>query len=151
MRHPAWWPGFSGRMRMGLRHEESEGGLEPSLRERGGMLTKDKRGKLRPQSFPYLGLEVADLSARLAFWPESREWILVDHHSRLCSAVTTSNIPCKLHGFARPSLILILFDTHPNSILTSASYYEDITDLLKLTGIPEILSANLLILWTRKW
>lgn len=100
---------------MGLGHVESEGGLEPSLRERGGMLTKDKRGKLRPQRVHYLGLEVADLSARLAFRPESREWSSLDFQSRLRSAATTWTVPCKLRGSARPSLILILFDTHPNS------------------------------------
>lgn len=100
---------------MGLGHVESEGGLEPSLRERGGMLTKDKRGKLRPQRVHYLGLEVADLSARLAFRPESREWSSLDFQSRLCSAATTWTVPCKLRGSARPSLILSLLDTHPNS------------------------------------
>lgn len=37
---------------MGPTHEEGEGGLEPSLRERGRMLIKDKGGKVsQPMKF----------------------------------------------------------------------------------------------------
>lgn len=99
---------FSVRLRMGPRVEDSGQGLEQSMRERGGIFTKDKGGKVHlPVKFllssPRSSRQGVRQAGRVVLLSRQEEgngfwWTAIS----LCGTMTTLDFVCNLDRFSHP-------------------------------------------------